>query len=105
NKSGLTLATSVYELLGEDALVEAMSGVEKHRRGDRAVFGDIDMRHVAHFKIVRHGADRALYRFQDFEPRACAMGEKGTMPAARTECADRRQREQRRIDRQDGAVC
>ena len=81
-----------------------MAGVEQHGHGDGAVLGHIHRAHVAHFEIVGHGADRALGAFQDFEPDPGAVGQKRAAPAPGAEGADRGQRQQGGVDRQDRAV-
>ena len=57
-----------------------MAGVEQHGHGNRAVFGHIDLGNVADLAIIRHGADGALYRIENLEPRPCPMRQKRAVP-------------------------
>ena len=93
---------SVAELLAQDALVEAVAGIEQHvhRRCD----GPCGSRRRAP-SAPRRGRRRR-------RPGACsasstsmvtlgAVGQQRAAPAPRPERADRRQRQQRRVDRND----
>src|ERR1700761_249878 len=92
---GLTAnASGVDELLRQNAFVQTVAVVEQHRHRDRAVFGDIDGRHIPNLQIVGHGADGSLLRLEDFETGSRAVREQGAVPAAGPEGADRRERKQ-----------
>ena len=95
---------SDHELLGHDAFVERMTGVEQQR--EFAVARDFEPHRgdVTQFALVGHYGHRALFLFEDAQRDAAAIGQDRSMPAARAERADRCQRQQVRIEGQDRPV-
>ena len=55
------------ELLAQDALFQAVAGVEQHPHRDRLVREHLDTADVADLVVVGHGRDRPLVAFQDLE--------------------------------------
>ena len=66
------------ELLAQDALVQAVTGVEQHRDRDRTVHHDLDRLHRAHLVVIRNGGDRPLVGLEhiDLDVSAILRGEK-----------------------------
>ena len=95
---------SDHELLGHDAFVERVAGVEQQRQF--AVARDFEpyRRDVTQFALVGYDGHRALFLFEHAERDAAAIGQDRAMPSARAERADRCQRQQVRIERQDRPV-
>ena len=55
---GLTAVALVAELLAQDALVQAVAGIEQHLHRDRMVHADVDVAHRAHLGVIGDRRDR-----------------------------------------------
>jgi hypothetical protein len=78
-----------------------VAGIEQDIHRDRMIHADIYGAHVAHFFVVGDGRDRAFIRVLDLDANPRAIGQQRTVPAARPEWADRRERHQRCVDGND----
>ena len=78
-----------------------MAGVEQHPHRERLVGQYLDAANIAHFVVIGHRRDRAFVALKYLDHHKGAVGKQRTAPAPRPECADRGQRQQRRVDRQD----
>src|ERR1700712_4547614 len=94
----------VPELLAQDAFLGAGAGVEQHPHRDRLVGQHLDAADVADLVVVGHRRHRALVALQHLDHHEGGVGEQGAAPAPGPERADRRQRQQRRIDWQDRSL-
>src|SRR5580693_6531276 len=55
------VCSSVTELFAQDALVEAVAGIEQHVHVDAVIHADLDGAHRSHLVMVGDGGDRALF--------------------------------------------
>src|SRR5579862_1133101 len=92
---------SVTELLAQDALVEAVTGIEQHVHGDAVVHADFDRADGAHLVVVCNGGNRAFFGLEHINGDARAIGQQSAAPAPRPEWTDGGEREQRRVDGDD----
>jgi hypothetical protein len=51
---------SFDELLGQNALIQAMACIEEHGHGDGAIFRHINTGNISHLEIISDGAHRTL---------------------------------------------
>src|ERR1700729_3037744 len=77
------------ELFAQDALVEAVAGIEQHVHGNAVIHADLDGAHRAHLVVVGDGGDRALVGFEHLDGDLGAVGQQRAAPAPRSEWADR----------------
>ena len=63
-----------------------MAGIVQHHEIDLAIHAHIDAADIAHFKMIRNGADRALLSFAHIDGERRMIGQEGATPAARPEC-------------------
>src|ERR1700731_1623449 len=61
------VCSSVSELLAQNALVEAVAGIEQHGHIDAVIHADLDGPHRAHLVVVGDGGDRALVGFEHLD--------------------------------------
>ena len=88
-------------MLAQDALFQAVAGVEQHPHRDGLVGEHLDAADVARLVVVGDRRDRALVALEHLDHDEGGVGEQGAAPAPRPERADRGQRQQRGVDRQD----
>jgi len=81
---------SIPELLAQDALFQAMAGIEQHPHRDGLVGKNLDAADVARLVMVGDGGDGAFIPFEDLNDHMRGVGEQGATPAPRAERADRR---------------
>jgi hypothetical protein len=65
---------SVSELLAQNAVFEAMAGIEQHVHFDRMVHADLNRGDRAHFGMIGDGGDRPFVRFEHFDGHVGAIG-------------------------------
>src|SRR4051794_12986269 len=103
-------ATKVYsdrvptldrELLHGDALVERMLGIEQQSEDVGAVDADVDRGDVADLDLVGDRRDRPLAGIEHAQLDGEIVGDQRAAPAPGAERADRGQRHQLRVQRQD----
>ena len=77
---------SIPELLAQDALVQAVAGIEQHLHRDRCGPSGCRPRGRAHLVVVGDGGDRALLGFEHLDPhaRACRAAARRASAAAGT---------------------
>jgi hypothetical protein len=92
---------SISELLDQDTLVPGMAGVEEKRRGLPLGLAHRHRNHRLELGMVCGNVDRPLVAFQNIEPDRRLFGNERAAPPSWPERADRRQRQKRRIERQD----
>jgi hypothetical protein len=79
---------SVAELLAENALVEAVPGIEQHVHGYAVIHADFDGADGAHLVVVRDSGDGALLGLEHIDGDPRAIRQQGTAPAPRPEWTD-----------------
>ena len=94
-------AASIAELLAQDALFKTVAGVEQHPHRDGFVGQHLDAADVARLIVIGDRSDRALVALEHLDDDKGGVGEQCPAPASWPERADRREREQRGVDRQD----
>jgi hypothetical protein len=92
------------ELFGEVALGKALASFKEDFDGDLPIFADFDFYHLADFRGIRHGGDRALVRLKDFYAHRGRARDECPSPAPRSEYADRGEGEYASVERQDRPV-
>src|SRR3546814_8204597 len=95
---------SSEELFHRDAIVQRMVGIKQQGEGRRRIGGYPHRGDVAHFVLIGDRADRALRRLKDAQFDGGGVRQQRTAPAPRTKGADRRQRQQLAVQRQNGAL-
>src|SRR5215469_13501268 len=81
------------ELLIENPLLQIVLRIEQQAHPLFARLANVDGAHVAHFEKIGGGADRPLARIEHAQADPRAMRQNRPAPSARTERADRRQRQ------------
>src|SRR5262245_11680120 len=99
--AGRRAIASVTELLAQDTLVEAMTGIEQHLHRDRMVHADVDLAHRAHLGVVGDGGHWSTLGIEHLDSDPGTVGQQRAAPPTRSERADWRQCHQRGIDRND----
>ena len=93
------------KLLHRDPLVERVFGIEQQCEGFIAVQRNLNPCHVADFALIGNRTNGAFAGFEYVEADDIPVRQDGAFPTARAKRANRRKREQRRIEWQDRAVC
>ncbi len=65
------------ELLAQDALFQAMAGIEQHAHRDGLVGKHLDAADVARFIVIGHRGDRTLVALEHFDDDIGTVGEQG----------------------------
>ena len=77
------------ELLAQDPLVQAVSGVEQQARRNAVIHLNFDRAHSTHLVVIGDRRDRTLLGLDHFDPDVGAVGKERPVPAPRTEWAQR----------------
>ena len=92
---------SKSELLAQNAFVEAVAGIEQQIDRNVMVHLDIDAAHRTHLIGIGDRGHRPFVGILRLDGDLGLVGQQRAAPAPRPERADRREREQRRVDRDD----
>ena len=95
---------SESKLFCEHALFQSVVAVEHHEKLDGARLLDLDLHDIARLEMIGDGADGTLFGFENLDRYVDPIRHERSTPAARAERADRRNGEERRLDRQNGPV-
>src|SRR5260370_14079576 len=80
-----TSPKSMAELLAQDALFQAVTGIEQHPHRDRLVGKHLDATDVARLVVIGHRRDRAFVALEHLDDHVSGIRDQGRTPAARTE--------------------
>src|SRR6266699_6149303 len=87
HRAGGAGGKSVSELLAQDALFQAVAGIEQHPHRDGLVGKHLDAADIAGLVVIGDGGDRAFFALEHFDDDKGSIGEQGAAPAARAERA------------------